>query len=73
VLLRADPRAGGFGLTVDTLSMPRGLRLRPRDVVMTYEGRDGDPRDIGAEVGNDVVVEGFGAPGRGRGTAPPPG
>lgn len=49
------------GLTddlIDTLSMTAGLKLRPRGVVMRFKGVDQDPRDIGRELGVQVVVEG---------------
>lgn len=49
------------GLTedlIDTLSVTRGLRVRPRASVARFEGRDRDPREIGAELGVDLVVEG---------------
>ncbi len=49
------------GLTddlIDTLSMTRGLKLRPRGVVMRFKGVDQDPREIGRELGVQVVVEG---------------
>jgi serine/threonine-protein kinase len=43
---------------LDALSMTRGLRVRPRGAVMRYRGSDLDPRDIGRELGVQVVVEG---------------
>ncbi|MRG95247.1 protein kinase domain-containing protein [Polyangium spumosum] len=49
------------GLTddlIDTLSMTRGLKVRPRGVVMRFKGVDQDPREIGRELGVQVVVEG---------------
>jgi serine/threonine protein kinase/tetratricopeptide (TPR) repeat protein len=49
------------GLTedlIDTLSMTRGLRLRPRGVVARLKSQDRDARELGAELGVDVVVEG---------------
>ncbi|HVK66051.1 MAG TPA: protein kinase [Polyangium sp.] len=49
------------GLTddlIDTLSMTRGLKLRPRGVVMRWKGVDQDPREIGRELAVQVVVEG---------------
>lgn len=49
------------GLTedlIDTLSVARGLKVRPRGVVMPYKGKDVDPRAIGGELGVQVVVEG---------------
>jgi serine/threonine protein kinase/Flp pilus assembly protein TadD len=49
------------GLTddlIDTLSMTAGLKLRPRGVVMRFKGLDQDPREIGRELGVQVVVEG---------------
>ncbi|HEX2569947.1 MAG TPA: protein kinase [Polyangia bacterium] len=49
------------GLTedlIDTLSLTRGLKVRPRGVVMRLKGWDGDPRDKGRELEVQVVVEG---------------
>ncbi len=49
------------GLTedlIDTLSMARGLKVRPRAVVMRHKGRDVDPREVGRELDVQVVVEG---------------
>lgn len=49
------------GLTddlIDTLSMTEGLKVRPRGVVMRFKGVDQDPREIGKELGVQVVVEG---------------
>ncbi len=49
------------GLTedlIDTLSMTPGLRVRPRGAVARYAGSTLDPREIGRELGVDVVVEG---------------
>jgi eukaryotic-like serine/threonine-protein kinase len=49
------------GLTddlIDTLSMTSGLKVRPRGVVMRFKGVDQDPREIGKELGVQVVVEG---------------
>lgn len=49
------------GLTedlIDTLSLTRGLKVRPRGVVMRLKGWDGDPRDKGRELDVQVVVEG---------------
>jgi len=49
------------GLTddlIDTLSMTSGLKVRPRGVVMRFKGVDQDPREIGRELGVQVVVEG---------------
>jgi serine/threonine-protein kinase len=43
---------------IDALSMTKGLRVRPRGVVMRYKGTDHDPRDLGRELGVQVVVEG---------------
>lgn len=48
------------GLTedlIDTLSMVPKLRVRPRTVVMRYRDRELDPRDLGRELGVDVVVD----------------
>ena len=38
--------------------MTRGLRVRPRGVVMRWKGVDKDPREIGSELGVQVMVEG---------------
>ncbi len=49
------------GLTddlIDTLSMARGLRVRPRGLVMHRKGTSTDPRQIGRELAVQVVVEG---------------
>ncbi len=49
------------GLTddlIDTLSMTPGLRVRPRGVVMQLKGTSSDPRELGRELGVQVVVEG---------------
>ena len=49
------------GLTddlIDTLSMTSRLKVRPRGVVMRFKGVDQDPREIGRELGVQVVVEG---------------
>lgn len=49
------------GLTddlIDTLSMTAGLKVRPRGVVMRFKGVDQDPREMGRELGVQVVVEG---------------
>ena len=49
------------GLTedlIDTLSMTSGLRVRPRGAVARYAASTLDPREIGRELGVDVVVEG---------------
>lgn len=43
---------------IDTLSMTSGLRVRPRGAVMSFKGVEKDPRDIGRELGVQVVVEG---------------
>ena len=48
------------GLTddlIDTLSMTRGLRVRPRGVVAQHKGR-ADARELGRELGVQVVAEG---------------
>ncbi len=48
------------GLTedlIDNLSMTAGLRVRPRGVVMGYQGREDDPRQLGRELGVQVVVD----------------
>jgi serine/threonine protein kinase/tetratricopeptide (TPR) repeat protein len=49
------------GLTedlVDTLSMTRGLRVRPHSVVARLEKRDDDPRAVGRALDVQVIVEG---------------
>jgi serine/threonine-protein kinase len=49
------------GLTddlIDTLSMTRGLKVRPRGVVMRFKGVDSDLRELGRDLGVQVVVEG---------------
>jgi serine/threonine-protein kinase len=49
------------GLTddlIDVLSMTRGLKVRPRGVVAKLHGQDRDPRDLGRELGVEVVVLG---------------
>ena len=43
---------------IDTLSMRRGLKVRPRGVVARWKGVDQDPREIGRELGVQVVVGG---------------
>jgi serine/threonine-protein kinase len=49
------------GLTddlIDGLSMTAGLRVRPRSAVMHLRGQSRDPRDVGRELGVQVVAEG---------------
>jgi eukaryotic-like serine/threonine-protein kinase len=49
------------GLTddlIDALSMTRGLKVRSRGAVMHLEGKGGDPRDLGRDLGVQVVVDG---------------
>jgi eukaryotic-like serine/threonine-protein kinase len=49
------------GLTedlIDRLSLAEGLNVRSRGVVMKYSRMDREPRQIGRELGVDVVVEG---------------
>jgi TolB-like protein/predicted Ser/Thr protein kinase/Flp pilus assembly protein TadD len=49
------------GLTedlIDTLSVASGVRVRALGAVSEYKGRARDPRDIGRELGVQVVVEG---------------
>jgi eukaryotic-like serine/threonine-protein kinase len=49
------------GLTddlIDVLSMTRGLKVRPRGVVAQLRGHERDPREVGRELGVEVVVEG---------------
>jgi serine/threonine-protein kinase len=43
---------------LDALSMTRGLKVRARGAVLKYRGSEADPRDIGRELGVQVVVEG---------------
>jgi len=43
---------------IDVLSMTRGLRVRPRGAVAHLRGADRDPRQVGADLGVQVVVEG---------------
>ena len=43
---------------IDGLSMIRGLKVRSRSAVMRYKGAERDAREIGRELGVDVVVEG---------------
>jgi serine/threonine-protein kinase len=59
------------GLTedlIDRLTIARGLRVQSRGVVMRYKTLDRDPRDVGRDLGVQVVVEGSvrKAPGRFR-------
>jgi eukaryotic-like serine/threonine-protein kinase len=49
------------GLTedlIDLLSMTPGLRVRPRGAVIHLKGKGGDVRELGRELGVQVVVEG---------------
>ncbi|WP_437286147.1 protein kinase domain-containing protein [Sorangium sp. So ce406] len=43
---------------IDTLSMTPGLRVRPRVAMARWQGGDPDPREIGRELGVQVVVGG---------------
>jgi serine/threonine-protein kinase len=43
---------------IDVLSMTRGLKVRPRGAVAHLRGADRDPRQVGADLGVQVVVEG---------------
>ncbi|WP_437620514.1 protein kinase domain-containing protein [Sorangium sp. So ce1151] len=43
---------------IDTLSMTPGLRVRPRVVMARWKDGDADPREIGRELGVQVVVGG---------------
>jgi len=43
---------------IDTLSMTQGLKVRPRGVVARWKSADQDPREIGRELGVQVVVDG---------------
>ena len=49
------------GLTedvIDQLSVNPGLRVTSRGVVMRYKGSDRDPREVGRDLGVQVVVDG---------------
>ena len=49
------------GLTddlIDALSMTRGLKVRSRGAVMHLDGKGGDPREHGRDLGVQVVVDG---------------
>lgn len=43
---------------IDTLSMTPGLRVRPRVAMARWQGGEADPREIGRELGVQVVVGG---------------
>jgi TolB-like protein/thioredoxin-like negative regulator of GroEL len=43
---------------IDSLSMTRGLKVRSRGAVLKFKGAQRDPRDMGRELGVQVVVEG---------------
>ncbi len=43
---------------IDSLSMTRGLKVRSRGVVLGHAGSSQDPREIGRDLGVQVVVEG---------------
>jgi serine/threonine-protein kinase len=43
---------------IDALSMTRGLKVRARGAVQRFRGVEQDPREIGRELGVQVVVEG---------------
>jgi eukaryotic-like serine/threonine-protein kinase len=43
---------------IDSLSMTRGLKVRSRGAVLGYAGGSQDPREIGRDLGVQVVVEG---------------
>ena len=43
---------------IDVLSMTRGLRVRPRGAVAHLRGTERDAREVGAELGVQVIVEG---------------
>jgi serine/threonine-protein kinase len=43
---------------IDTLSMTRGLRVRPHSVVARLSNRDDDPRAVGRSLDVQVIVEG---------------
>jgi eukaryotic-like serine/threonine-protein kinase len=43
---------------LDSLSMTRGLRIRSRGAVMQFKGVERDAREVGRELGVQVVVEG---------------
>jgi TolB-like protein/predicted Ser/Thr protein kinase len=57
----ADDEYVGDGLTeelIDALSMADGLKVRPRGMVMKLKGSEMDPRELGRDLGVQVVVEG---------------
>jgi len=43
---------------IDALSVARGLRVSSRGVVMKYKNADTDPRQLGRDLGAELVVEG---------------
>jgi serine/threonine-protein kinase len=43
---------------IDTLSMTRGLRVRPRATVARFKGEGLDLQDIGRQLGVEVIVDG---------------
>src|SRR6185369_11706018 len=43
---------------IDALSMTRGLKVRARGMVQRFRGGEHDPREVGRELGVQVVVEG---------------
>jgi serine/threonine-protein kinase len=43
---------------IDALSMTPGLRVRPRSAVARFRSQEADPREVGRELGVQVVVEG---------------
>jgi eukaryotic-like serine/threonine-protein kinase len=51
---------------LDALSMTRGLKVRARGAVLRFRGNERDPREIGRELGVQVVVEGSVRRGHGR-------
>jgi serine/threonine-protein kinase len=51
---------------IDALSMTHGLKVRARGVVARFRGKDLDPREVGRELGVQVVVEGSVRRARGR-------
>ncbi len=43
---------------IDALSMTSGIKVRPRGAVLRFRGIEVDARDVGKELGVEVVVEG---------------
>ena len=47
-----------FDDLIDLLSVMDGLRVRPRGASARFSGRERDPRDVGRQLGVQVIVEG---------------